>query len=354
VIVGTACGEQPRLPSEEASGISVELAEFDIDAYPYPNDPAKPPMTGVTQAQAKDLCAAKGRRLCTELEWERACKGPSNSRYEYGDKYDAKACPMGNLTPSAPSTAPSCKSAFGVYAMHGFVSEWTSSPWNRFEAQDAGAAAPAEAPADEAQEAGEGSVVLRGGSGGAPYAHMRCSASKKGEPSKKSRTIGFRCCGGLENPATYPMPAEPAAPGFEPVQDPPEKLLARVRAALRNGGFKDPAGAQGNVRSVWRWRPVTNEELFAVFYETTSAEGTKSVQPMVVQLCEKTAQLLGRIKAPIDELSEPNPDLNQGKLELHGKRAEDSGKIAFEYKFGAIVTSQPEWLSPTMKAKPTR
>jgi len=95
LVAGTACGDHPRVPAEELAGESIELGAFTIDAYPYPNDPSKPPMTGVTQDEARQLCEARGRRLCTELEWERACKGPSNTRYEYGDRFDPKVCPSG-------------------------------------------------------------------------------------------------------------------------------------------------------------------------------------------------------------------------------------------------------------------
>src|SRR5262245_2860585 len=131
LVAGTACGDHPRVPAEELAGESVDMGAFDIDAYPYPNHPSKAPLTGVSRDEAKKLCEARGRRLCTELEWERACKGPKNTRYEYGDRFDAKACPTGLGAIPAYDKFERCASEFGVYATHGFVWEWTASEWKR-------------------------------------------------------------------------------------------------------------------------------------------------------------------------------------------------------------------------------
>ena len=51
---------------------------FISDQYEYPNVEKKSdgtrvaPVTGVTYAQARATCKARGKRLCTALEWERA------------------------------------------------------------------------------------------------------------------------------------------------------------------------------------------------------------------------------------------------------------------------------------------
>ena len=134
LVSGTKCGDHPRMPSDEPAGLSVEMTEYTIDAYPYPNDPAAPPLTGATQEEAEKYCGERGRRLCTEPEWERACKGPKNTRYEYGDKFDVKRC--SNKQGTQPNDGPTgglaeCKSAFGVSAMHGYAFEWTKGTWGR-------------------------------------------------------------------------------------------------------------------------------------------------------------------------------------------------------------------------------
>ena len=75
LLAGSSCDATPRITNEELPGTSVQLGEFNIDTYPYPNDPTKAPVTNVSRDEAAQMCASAGKRLCTELEWERACKG---------------------------------------------------------------------------------------------------------------------------------------------------------------------------------------------------------------------------------------------------------------------------------------
>ena len=49
----------------------------------------------VARRGRRDSARRKASAPCTELEWERACKGPSNTIYEYGDSYRAAECTMG-------------------------------------------------------------------------------------------------------------------------------------------------------------------------------------------------------------------------------------------------------------------
>ena len=223
---GTACGDHPRLPSEELAAVPFDLGAFDIDVYPYPNDPTKPALTGVSQAEARAMCAARGRRLCTELEWERACKGPKNTRYEYGDRFDAKRCStsLGTVAnQSAVGSLEGCKSEFGVFAMHGFVFEWTASAWGR--------------------GAQEGLFAQRGGFGNQPFAHHRCSAVRAAGAEAKDASTGFRCCGGAENAARVEI-AKDERPVLEPVEPLEPTLLARLKSALSHGGMKPAAGGE--------------------------------------------------------------------------------------------------------------
>lgn len=91
------------------------------------------PWTNVSWEEAKQACEASGKRLCTPEEWEKACKGPHNTTYCYGDEYDPKVCngidtfgrenfhllPTGSL--------PNCTNEYGVYDMNGNVWEFDSS-----------------------------------------------------------------------------------------------------------------------------------------------------------------------------------------------------------------------------------
>ena len=63
----------------EMPGVDVPMSGFYVDLLPWPDEPGAIPTTNVARDEAERLCESKGKRLCSELEWERACKGPSNT-----------------------------------------------------------------------------------------------------------------------------------------------------------------------------------------------------------------------------------------------------------------------------------
>ena len=326
LLAGTACGEHPRVPAEELAGDATPMSAFDIDAYPYPNDPARAPLTGVSRDEAARLCADRGRRLCTELEWENACKGPKNTRYEYGDRFDAKACPTGLGAAPAPGGFDRCTSGFGVHAMHGFVWEWTASDWKR------------------GSETGK--AALRGGYGNAPYAHMRCSGAKAEDPATKAAAVGFRCCGGAANTSEIVIPADdPAPPALAEEKPADAALLARLDRALVNGSLRAPEGTTSSFTRVWRWHAAPREEVILARYESKSADGATVVQPLVVRLCDRSVQLIGRLRAPVEAMEDPEvSDEAPGKLILKVKDGANSGEVKLTYQYAQVATEQPAWV----------
>jgi len=50
------------------------------------------PQAHVSQPEAASACAAAGKRLCTDAEWLRACRGPGQRVYPYGDVHQVGAC----------------------------------------------------------------------------------------------------------------------------------------------------------------------------------------------------------------------------------------------------------------------
>lgn len=239
---GTPADKIPRVADEELPGVVVEMHGFYIDLYPWPNEPGAIPTSNVTRDEADSLCASKGKRLCTELEWERACKGPENTTYEYGDAYRSAACGTG-VDPELAARRPSgentqCKSGFGVSDMHGIVFEWTQSSWGR------GAKNPALG-------------VLRGGNATAGELVGRCANGLARAPSKKSPTMGLRCCAGPKNEAEVKMRLEgPPGLTIAPADVAPswaDELATVVGAAV------EPKTLQA-----WTWVPVANEQLVVV------------------------------------------------------------------------------------------
>jgi sulfatase modifying factor 1 len=139
---GSGVDEVPRVADAELPGVEVPLGGFYVDVLAWPNEPGAIATTDVTRDDATRLCESKAKRLCSELEWERACKGPDHTRYEYGSAYDARVCGAG-AHPESSSQRPSgqrpgCRSGFGARDMHGGVSEWTDSRWGRGAAHDLG------------------------------------------------------------------------------------------------------------------------------------------------------------------------------------------------------------------------
>ncbi len=180
LVAGSTPGDKGRDPSFEPALLEVELNAFQIDKLPHPNDPTKSPTTGVSRERADALCKEGGGRLCTELEWERACKGPEGQRYAGGDIWDASCA-------SAPQT---CASGFGVLAMGGAMREWTSS---------------SVAPIKEFLK-NEGAAV-RGAVGDAADVDHRCAHRVTVDPSTSGADLGFRCCYGDASDAVIPSPS---------------------------------------------------------------------------------------------------------------------------------------------------
>jgi sulfatase modifying factor 1 len=112
---------------------------------------------GVTAARA---CARAGKRLCTDGEWLRACRGARNSTYPYGDRRQGGTCndarathpavelfgdradPFAHLDSACinqlpdslarTGANPGCVSADGLYDMMGNLHEWTADPAGTF------------------------------------------------------------------------------------------------------------------------------------------------------------------------------------------------------------------------------
>jgi formylglycine-generating enzyme required for sulfatase activity len=243
LVAGTPVGKTPRIAEEELPGKEIEMRGFYIDLYPHPNEAGAIPTTSVSQADAAKQCEAKGKRLCTELEWERACKGPDNTAYEYGDAYKAQTCGTGVAAEQA-ARSPigehvGCKSGFGALEMHGGVWEWTQSRW--------------------ARGAGDRDLaVLKGGNAVAGEIVGRCANASARAPSAKGATMGFRCCAGEKNEAEVVLPAT-NLPAWERMKD-PGKVAAQLGVpALRAWGIDEHTFY--NYPGAWTWRPVANEEI---------------------------------------------------------------------------------------------
>ena len=124
------------------------------------------PQGYISQVQAGAACAAAGKRLCTDSEWLRACRGPDATTYPFGNDYVAGTCndtravnpvvelhgsdssqwtfadfndPCLDQLPQGLTRAgnwPACVSAEGVYDLMGNLLEWTADPAGTFRGGD--------------------------------------------------------------------------------------------------------------------------------------------------------------------------------------------------------------------------
>ncbi len=108
---------------------------IDREEYVRPGDSL--PLANQSWTSAARICAADGKRLCLESEWQFACEGEEMRPYPYGFSRDKTACnidqphlgkPQTGLTDlRAPVSAyPDCLSPFGVHDMSGNVEEWAT------------------------------------------------------------------------------------------------------------------------------------------------------------------------------------------------------------------------------------
>jgi len=162
--------EDPYLSFEDLPASSREGGSFCIDTHEYPNRPGQLPMVNVAWAKAQELCQSQGKRLCTEAEWEKACRGSQGLRWPYGNAFADGTCNTASEagTPgvlAALGRFPRCRSPYGALDMSGNAAEWTAEK------------------------------VAKGGSFASSDAGVRCAA--RNLRAAASPETGFRCCANL-------------------------------------------------------------------------------------------------------------------------------------------------------------
>lgn len=70
----------------------VEVESFCIDRYEAPNEAGAYPFVAQLASDGDEWCRARGKRLCTESEWVRACEGARKTKYPYGSVYQRGQC----------------------------------------------------------------------------------------------------------------------------------------------------------------------------------------------------------------------------------------------------------------------
>jgi hypothetical protein len=187
-------GREPEMPIEESTPPPAKSdAKADAPATPPPSASCPPdtlpitaddealtcvevgeypglrevPRVDVTLADARSLCAERGRRLCSSEEWRLACSGASGRAFPYGPKHEPEVCNEARSDGTGANLSRSgardrCVSPEGAYDLVGNVGEWVD----------------------------EG-VVL---GGDATTKAPSCSARHDAAATAKGPSTGLRCC----------------------------------------------------------------------------------------------------------------------------------------------------------------
>ncbi|MDF1855905.1 SUMF1/EgtB/PvdO family nonheme iron enzyme [Pseudooceanicola sp.] len=169
------CGGKYLAPLYDPRSQRPEDAKVCIDQFEFPNIPCTYPVVWVKAAEAAQICAAVGERICDAHEWEGACAGELNSpdyrfdlsagasastavarmraqhntkfaptqSWSYGPSYQRGVC-AANSTKSATcpgggygncgsntyptGSFPDCRSTLGVYDLNGNAAEHMNLP----------------------------------------------------------------------------------------------------------------------------------------------------------------------------------------------------------------------------------
>lgn len=156
-----------------------------------PKGKEQTPVVNVTWADADAYCRWSRKRLPTEAEWERACRGlVENQKYPWGDEppthevahFDSLdgPCEVGRFKPNY----------FGLYDMAGNVWEWCHDWYEKDFYQTAADRNPT-GPARGLYR------VLRGGSWADEPKFLTCAHRSWARPAERSPNVGFRCAKSL-------------------------------------------------------------------------------------------------------------------------------------------------------------
>ncbi len=179
----------------EASRPDATTTLFGSAAHRACSKPGVMPWRSVSHADAVAACAASGKRLCTEAEWQLSCSGAGNLAYPYGNVYQPTACngrdvDLDCVAPDTDQVAPTstafgcpapvttaCVSPLGAVDLSGNLKEWTSTA------------------------VGGSAFRVKGGAYDNISQGLTCSFSFVAlAPDTEFPNLGFRCCADQPDP----------------------------------------------------------------------------------------------------------------------------------------------------------
>jgi formylglycine-generating enzyme required for sulfatase activity len=164
------------------------------DTYNDTNRAAHP-VLWVSWYQAREYASWAGKRLPSEVEWERAARAGSNTRFPWGDDWEpgranafdtggadrwGAEAPVGKFPPNA----------WGIHDLIGNAAEWVQDVYHTSYGGGPQDGTPWE---QETGPSAERRRVIRGGSYFDPPSRQRVSRRSARKATEDHRTAGFRC-----------------------------------------------------------------------------------------------------------------------------------------------------------------
>ena len=203
-VMGSPVEEGGHQPSETLHDVALThsfwITANEVDAGLWRavtrNDPPEPapdqfPARGLSWHEAQDFILSINREvpgldasLPTEAEWEYACRGGSIEAFASGPQPDPREV-LGQPGHGPRAVGQGTPNRFGLFDMHGNVSEWCVDNW------DGSTPLPAKPATDPRQDFGRLAVV-RGGSFATPIEAGRSAARRGVDPQEHLADSGFR------------------------------------------------------------------------------------------------------------------------------------------------------------------